>query len=328
MKTITNRVLRNIFYTQIFLVFIFILYVSTRNDVNDEPFKIKAFPTADENACNPFYKAEQQYRATIDGESYPKTVPLFFNQSINFTYLNGIRQGLKPKLILTWNQLFGLHPYRHSFKKSCPVTNCELTNDLSRVEEADFVLVHMRGMSGANLSNLAMKRPEFQRWIFVMYETPAHLSAGDYSNYDGFFNLTSTYRDDSDFSHYYDAGNGMMWRPNPLFNSSYDFYGDKRAFAAALISNCQAGHRLKYIREVGRFVEVDLFGRCGRKCPEVLGNGTRALCRDVIGKEYKFYFAFENSVCEDYVTEKFHDILKYNVVPVVLGGGRYDLFVS
>ena len=34
----------------------------------------------------------------------------------------------------------------------------------------------------------------------------------------------------------------------------------------------------------------------------------------------QFYLAFENSLCGDYITEKFWKVLSYNVVPVVLNG--------
>ena len=39
----------------------------------------------------------------------------------------------------------------------------------------------------------------------------------------------------------------------------------------------------------------------------------------------KFYLAFENSLCDDYITEKFHNILEnFNTVPVVMGPRKED----
>merc|ERR1712032_531008 len=37
----------------------------------------------------------------------------------------------------------------------------------------------------------------------------------------------------------------------------------------------------------------------------------------------KFFLAFENSICTDYVTEKFFRTLSRLIVPVVLGGANY-----
>ena len=34
----------------------------------------------------------------------------------------------------------------------------------------------------------------------------------------------------------------------------------------------------------------------------------------------QFYLALENSLCEEYVTEKFWKLLHYNVIPVLLNG--------
>ncbi|KAG0725399.1 Alpha-(1,3)-fucosyltransferase C [Chionoecetes opilio] len=47
-------------------------------------------------------------------------------------------------------------------------------------------------------------------------------------------------------------------------------------------------------------------------------------CMEMVGKTYKFYLAFENSLCRDYVTEKFFGSLWANVVPVVYGKGNYS----
>lgn len=77
-------------------------------------------------------------------------------------------------------------------------------------------------------------------------------------------------------------------------------------------------------------MEVDVIGKCADNfklrtlCPK---NGADfSKCNDRLMKEYKFYFAFENSLCEDYVTEKFFNNLKLPIIPVVYGGANYSRF--
>ena len=57
--------------------------------------------------------------------------------------------------------------------------------------------------------------------------------------------------------------------------------------------------------------QVDIYGNCGEPC-----NGE---CFTGLRKQYKFYLAFENSVCAEYVTEKFFNALADGLVPVFLG---------
>ena len=42
-----------------------------------------------------------------------------------------------------------------------------------------------------------------------------------------------------------------------------------------------------------------------------------------MGHNYWFYLAFENSNCQDYITDELWKILNLNIVPVVMGGGNY-----
>lgn len=70
-----------------------------------------------------------------------------------------------------------------------------------------------------------------------------------------------------------------------------------------MISNCESKGRLKYIEELrASGVEVDVIGRCGNaSCPR---GRNEERCLKMMEAEYKFFFAFENSKCEDYITEK------------------------
>ena len=43
-----------------------------------------------------------------------------------------------------------------------------------------------------------------------------------------------------------------------------------------------------------------------------------------MAEEYYFYLAFENSICKDYVTEKFFNAMNQSVIPITLGAGDYE----
>ncbi|RMZ94533.1 hypothetical protein BpHYR1_039127, partial [Brachionus plicatilis] len=101
------------------------------------------------NMCSPFNENYTEFKVVIDGEPYPQIVPLFFNQSINFSCLNS---NPKRKTILLWNKFIGLPNipvnskdlHNLLLKSNCPVTNCDLTTDKNRLNSSDMVLFHMR----------------------------------------------------------------------------------------------------------------------------------------------------------------------------------------
>jgi len=65
-----------------------------------------------------------------------------------------------------------------------------------------------------------------------------------------------------------------------------------------------------------KFVPVTILGTCGD-----LGPDDHAF--ESLGW-HKFYLSFENSLCDDYITEKFFNILNSNTVPVVMGPKKED----
>ena len=72
---------------------------------------------------------------------------------------------------------------------------------------------------------------------------------------------------------------------------------------AWFVSNCrETNNRKQYAQELQKYIPVDIYGKCGTKtCPR----STETECFEMLNRDYKFYLAFENANCKDYITEKF-----------------------
>ena len=89
-----------------------------------------------------------------------------------------------------------------------------------------------------------------------------------------------------------------------------------------MVSNCNStSDRDHYAMKLGSLVPVDIYGKCGNL---TCSSKDHAACLKMLDKSYKFYLSFENSVCNDYVTEKFFKIFRFSMIPIVLGGDNYS----
>ncbi|OQV18908.1 putative Alpha-(1,3)-fucosyltransferase C [Hypsibius exemplaris] len=254
-----------------------------------------------------------------------------------------------PKLILIWDRnsrFLDVKPYRE--KKAIPRKGlqnafagctCEVTSDAGAWRLADAIVINAFYLRRINdfTHFFPHRRTPSQLWVFHMLE-PAQIltenrDKGFFDRLNGQFNLTMTYRLDSDVLATY----GQIRRfyvddqdhPGakalaeaaavPVFR---DYAQDKKYLVAWFASNCGAkSGRMDYVRELQKHLPVDIYGDCGPlKCP----NATYGDCGKMLNQNYKFYLSFESSVCQDYITEKFFNPLQQNVVPVVLGGGNYS----
>lgn len=220
-----------------------------------------------------------------------------------------------PMTILLWTKWCGKDSYPYFAEdlvdKTCPYP-CTFTRNRDRIYASGAVLFH-----GKDIKDMPSYRTQEQIWIFFSLEPPTHTPVQDIERWNGIFNLTVTYRLDSDVPTRY----GYTFlrrrsRPRRLKQTT------KTGFAAWMVSNCKTqSHREVYVKELRKTVPVDVYGRCGQLSCEPKGSDK---CYEEIARNYSFYLAFENSLCRDYVTEKFYRPLKYDVVPVVLGGANYS----
>jgi alpha-1,3-fucosyltransferase len=193
-----------------------------------------------------------------------------------------------------------------------------MTSDQNLSNESDLIIFHLPN----KFEKIPKFKFSFQKWMLMIYESP--LNSNGFSELNGLFDLTSTYKATSNLSSFYYTRSPHLWTKGSTFNKSKNYLNGKNKFIAALVSNCNdKSLRQQYLNDLKRFIPVSIYGKCGEPCEHADYN----LCKKHISRTHKFYFAFENAVCRDYVTEKFFDILKFDVVPVVFGGADYERYV-
>ncbi|KAJ8043714.1 Glycoprotein 3-alpha-L-fucosyltransferase A [Holothuria leucospilota] len=184
----------------------------------------------------------------------------------------------------------------------------------------DIVLLYLR--SKWNWSELLQVRPAGQIWIFYSRESPLHdqgIMPPSHLLHET-YNWTMTYRHDATIGASY--GTYIPGEPDVHENDTRNWAAGKTKMAAWMASNCHISgwQRVQFMNKFSRkYLPVDMYGNCGTlKCPK------DERCKAILSK-YKFYFALENSLCKEYITEKFwRNALEYGLVPIVYGAAKED----
>lgn len=202
---------------------------------------------------------------------------------------------------------------------------CRYTYDRNEYNSSHAVLFRVRrlkqdGMPGHRWSH--------QKWVFYETESPAWVKG--LAPYQDMFNLTSTYQRDSDIPVYRGRHFVLSERKlAELTQNNVTFHEKKSKLLAWFVSRCMSfSQREIYVRQLRKYVPVDIYGECGsKKCgSRQQVNRTLYDCDTKLLTDegsYKFYLSFENSLCDDYVTEKLWTIWNHQVIPVVYGGVDY-----
>ena len=228
--------------------------------------------------------------------------------------------GSNGKIILLWTTWFGVN-FVKSLGNSRPIicgsnkNKCFLTGNKNLYSNSSAVVFHIPegDLLKSIISASNMSRPPEQRWIFFTQEPPPRIygyhEVLTYSR--SLFNWTMTYKLSSD------VRQSLFFIVPGKFKSGYDsnknYLENRIKTVIAFISNCKHPH-LRAVRELKKHIDVDVYGKCGKPC--------KPNCFSLLPK-YKFYLAFENYLCEDYITEKtYRNALKNEIVPVIISGAN------
>ncbi|XP_043581348.1 glycoprotein 3-alpha-L-fucosyltransferase A isoform X1 [Bombus pyrosoma] len=192
----------------------------------------------------------------------------------------------------------------------CPVNTCTIVRD--NAEDADLILFK------DYITHVGRRSASQQVWMLYFLECPYHTQ----SVKNAVINWTATYRRDSDIVapyerwQYYDSSVTQI-------PQTFNYAANKTKKVAWFVSNCHPrNQRMHYAKELSKYIQVDIYGTCGSlRCPRSQSQA----CFDMLDEDYKFYLAFENSNCKDYITEKFFvNGLGHNVLPIVMGAHPTD----
>lgn len=249
------------------------------------------------------------------------------------------------KYILQWssdpqNPLTSM-PTGNRIFADCSWDNCFITrskhyfNDLN---EFDAILFSTSDF--LQTEELPWNRDPTQKYVFISQEAASLYPLAQKPT--GFFNMTWTYKLDSDitfrkiiakdrYGEHVGPQKEMKWMNVENMVTTDDFLisklSNKSTAVAWIESNCfslnmreeYVGHLFYELDNLG--LRLDTYGECGP------GGITDIKLEDIfqlLEDQYYFYLAFENVFDEDYVTEQLLYALNHFTVPIVYGGANYS----
>ena len=250
---------------------------------------------------------------------------------------------VSTKYILVYTKFFGSKEWKfikpsNNFKDhrkscACNIDMCEFIFDKAKFNISDIVVFHGKKLDMPHittLNELNRHRPKNQLWLYFTLENPVRSMSPE--PYNHLFNLTSTYRLDSDLRIPYryhfprerypfalNRNNKVLFKRNYAENKSGQII-----WAAS--SSCKSRRNLlaEKLHQYG--LNIEKYGKCRvGSIPQTKDTNYKGYPSALPYNKYKFVLAFENSFCTDYITEKYwKNGIDFDTVPIVLGGANYS----
>jgi len=219
------------------------------------------------------------------------------------------------------------HMFIYREKQQCE-HKCRLTYDKNELHTSDAVIFHGNDMP-ANIHEMSRNRKNYkQRWIYNTQEN-AYYAGRDASTMNGIFNWTLTHRLDADIPFPYGIARKLRSDEIAKVKVEQNPAKSKTNLITWSIGHCRTESlRDNIVEKLTEFLPVVINGKCAELFPKrenvpSCGKRNDPMC-DELYRSTKFYLAFENALCEYYVTEKYWtNALDFGMVPIVFGPQKY-----
>eukprot|EP01088_Endostelium_zonatum_P012820 TRINITY_DN27103_c0_g1_i1.p1 TRINITY_DN27103_c0_g1~~TRINITY_DN27103_c0_g1_i1.p1 ORF type:complete len:416 (-),score=29.24 TRINITY_DN27103_c0_g1_i1:91-1338(-) len=244
----------------------------------------------------------------------------------------------RPVFIVAWDSLENFLYIHEDSMRNCPVP-CFIAGSLRKgrehlcSDEVDGYIFHPPTREQLQHGFEWPNKRYYQSNVLFSTETESNWPILKDENYLSQMDLNMTYRLKSDvpFTYFIDYDfYTLFW---PWSNTQREIQRKKvDAPVMMMISNCAPDlFRTQYLKELMKYVRIDSYGSCmnNKEIPsELLGPDVQWWeTKWNLTAKYKMVIAFENSVHEDYVTEKLFHALIVGTVPVYFGAPNVDRFL-
>ena len=275
----------------------------------------------------------QQYIRDIDGtntesSSYSLSMNINHNSvlAVNTSYVTDSKT-LRILFWTEWAQQIWWYLPDTSIVQ-CGDLKCHYTHDKSLYDKSDGVLfffamrrLRMDGVSWQS-SLPSYRRPE-QYWIAHFQGPPSYNNFKNINQMNNIFNLSGSYHHKADVRTPYGYCEQFAGSEKLRANNAKR----KKGLVSWFVSHCNTQNgREHFAMELKKYINVRIYGGCKQfgdrnVCSNKMADRNCDDARQVMNS-HKFYLAFENTNCVDYVTEKVYKILEtgMSTVPIIMSG--------
>lgn len=244
----------------------------------------------------------------------------------NGSNILSLRSPKKHPVILWWTNLL---PKYHQTKR-CGFHKCTFTVDRSLLNSTNTKVLVFYG-SDLNKVDLPLPRQSHHLWALLHEESPKNVPFIQHSRILKHFNITSTFSRYSNFpltTQYIKNGKELTDRKYlvAIGTKSMLRKTENLAPVAFVQSICDTSSgRNEYVKELMKYIDVDSYGGClhNKDLPQELKDDYLNTIQSEkfyrFFARYKFIIAYENGVCNDYISEKFWRPLVMGNIPIYFG---------